>query len=855
MTVSIQQDTRFSSLDTATKQIMEALLDLPRTVRQDMDNQFQHLLRIEHLEHGKTRAAFMDHIRTQLDDHVCHSIIESVHFPTRTVRHDNIPEAHKQTFEWIFRDPIDDGKPWSNFAQWLETGDGIYWINGKVGSGKSTLMKFIVDHEKTSELLGAWAPGKSVETPTFFFWKNGHKDQRSQGGLLRSLLYDILRKYPALVPIVFPDVWTRNSELASHSVSSTLDPWSLTKLQKAFARLVVCKTIRVCFFIDGLDEYEGDHEELAAFFAQLSCTPNVKLCLSSRPWPAFQDTFRNHPGLRLQDLTCDDIRRFVNDKINGNSRMVLLRQREPERAAWFVQSLIWKAEGVFLWVTPVVKSLLKGLSHKNDLETLEKRLGSMPPDLEKLYSHMLSMIDSHDMKKGSELFQLFEVCGVNKDLELIYFASSREVAEVLSTKPVVSRQTVDEAQHVQFDSIVEEMSIYLQACCGGLIEIFLDDPDRSWRTGELTYIHRSVEEYLATPEIWSGILSHTSKSSWDPQTRLLKSSILCLRNSIWPGPESMEQSVNYVERHWCQLMDHIDDILDDGPVSYEDGTLILNNFDKAAADFALLGCWAQRYTEKFQRKLSHWSECIQQPALPRQGFVHLAAECQLWFCVKHLLENDPSLVSKLEVPLLAHILLSINPMFVNREGLDKTVQVVLSFSANPNEVFHGYSIWQYWVTFLHTVYRKGSHRSPMFETWRKVTIEMIKAGADLNIGCAGGRTVWLDLYQELQKGDELYTSRVSYENIWVGKLVIHSDEAWRRLEWDSHMHRLERKLFAGKESLSFEERHSLKAVIEDTFRDDDPKGTDEVLELIESLEAEQASGKSEVPIRERKLKG
>lgn len=37
-----------------------------------------------------------------------------------------------------------------SIAEWLESGSGVYWISGKAGSGKSTLMKHLFwDLEET----------------------------------------------------------------------------------------------------------------------------------------------------------------------------------------------------------------------------------------------------------------------------------------------------------------------------------------------------------------------------------------------------------------------------------------------------------------------------------------------------------------------------------------------------------------------------------------------------------------------------------------------------------------------------------------------------------------------------------
>jgi hypothetical protein len=65
--------------------------------------------------------------------------------------------------------------------------------------------------------------------------------------------------------------------------------WSLKKLMEIFKGLVKQTVVPLKFvlFIDGLDEYEGDHQELGKFFNSISCLPHVKICISSRPWVVF----------------------------------------------------------------------------------------------------------------------------------------------------------------------------------------------------------------------------------------------------------------------------------------------------------------------------------------------------------------------------------------------------------------------------------------------------------------------------------------------------------------------------------------------------------------------------------------
>lgn len=59
------------------------------------------------------------------------TLIQSLLFPFLKKRHDEIPKAHQETFEWLF-----DSQR-TGFKQWLETGQGVYWVNGLV-SGHDT---------------------------------------------------------------------------------------------------------------------------------------------------------------------------------------------------------------------------------------------------------------------------------------------------------------------------------------------------------------------------------------------------------------------------------------------------------------------------------------------------------------------------------------------------------------------------------------------------------------------------------------------------------------------------------------------------------------------------------------------
>ena len=74
-------------------------------------------------------------------------------FEELEARHQQIPVAYDRTYTWVFEEP-QGNREWSSFAKWLTGDESLYWITGKPGAGKSTLVKFIRQNERTKRLLG-----------------------------------------------------------------------------------------------------------------------------------------------------------------------------------------------------------------------------------------------------------------------------------------------------------------------------------------------------------------------------------------------------------------------------------------------------------------------------------------------------------------------------------------------------------------------------------------------------------------------------------------------------------------------------------------------------------------------------
>lgn len=62
-------------------------------------------------------------------------------------------KAYRNTFEWVYSDKISSTSEYKNWENWLHSDGHIFWIQGKAGSGKSTMMNYSANNPRTKEIL------------------------------------------------------------------------------------------------------------------------------------------------------------------------------------------------------------------------------------------------------------------------------------------------------------------------------------------------------------------------------------------------------------------------------------------------------------------------------------------------------------------------------------------------------------------------------------------------------------------------------------------------------------------------------------------------------------------------------
>ena len=608
------------------------------------------------------------------------ALLNSLRFEYMAQRQATVEPAHEQTFGWV----LDPSSP-VKFDDWLRFQDGIYWVMGKAGSGKSTLMKFLLNHMKTAESLSSWAGPKRLVTASFFFWNAGPSIQKSQEGLFRSLLYEILSQCPELTrTICSSKAKTFRPFVGEHG------SWTRQELWHAIAQLKdQCGArARFCFFIDGLDEYDGEPDHIVSVLESLRDWPDVKLCVSSRPYNEFRDAFGrpSDPQLALEDLTREDIKLYIQNTLEGNLRFKTLKARD-DRSQDLVQDIVEKAQWVFLWVRLVVGSLLTGLRNADRVSDLQKRLRDFPETLEKFFSHMIASIEPVYREQTAQAFKYALEADGPLSLITYSFLDEEDLDAVVTAplNPLTSQQIL---------SRQDDMRRRLNGRCKGLLEVvnissklLFTRPENSYvdqfETPKVVFHHRTVRDFLQTKDMQNMLLEHL-EPSFQPKSRICKALLAqlkaidhrALEGSPWLLREILRKLTYYARQ------------LEDG--THMSQSSLIDEVGRCVLKHAGILGWKRG----------------------RVDFLEFIVTRRLHLYISETLTTTTSLTRSEKSSLLDALLedffvLKVGPLvgtkminiFVTRADVEM-VDMLLNHGAQPNDEYKGSTVWEGFLFFL-----------------------------------------------------------------------------------------------------------------------------------------------------------
>jgi hypothetical protein len=481
------------------------------------------------------------------------AIMSSLYFTDMSARERAIDSPCNDTFNWIFDEQVTEWNHWRKehvcnlMSRWLEHEHGMFFIVGKAGSGKSTLMRFLVGHKKTRTLLHSWAEqhGCTLTICAHYFWCSGSQLQSSQEGLWRSILYAIAKEDRKLASAMFAK---RAGDDCKTLAQLRSQPWArnelISTLSLLVARLKVQK-VAVCLFIDGLDEYQGDEMMLITEPRHLLGSPYIKICASSRPRSLFEEAFGHEDyqwKLALHLLTRGDMVQLARTRLCEDEAFCKLVDRGDRRQD-FVTAITAKSQGVFLWTVLVVREMTREAHQAGTIDELKVRLDALPIELggEKgMYQRIVERSDPRYRKYMARLLLVMLEAGKYdvqwQDVHFLYY-DERDAA--FATRECLG---LDDKYRLAWDEKTEEAAIQppqskfdsidgtscrglflacYQECSGAHprgVNCQVHDTSlkedtrrrlRKWCPDFVDtndkmspqFLHRSVEEYLSLPEI------------------------------------------------------------------------------------------------------------------------------------------------------------------------------------------------------------------------------------------------------------------------------------------------------------------------------------------------------------------
>ncbi|KAF4825901.1 hypothetical protein CGCSCA5_v000377 [Colletotrichum siamense] len=366
---------------------------------------------------GKLSREIYDKLDSE--EKACEKLLKSLSYPRMNERKNSIPEKHNGSFEWVFKgldsdefstprcDSYNDcesgttslkslSDEWlrrkkvaeakrnqanANLLGWLQ-GErmGPFWVSGKPGSGKSTLVKSIMRDERTIDALRYWHPQPKIVA--HFLWKPGTLLQQNFKGLLCSVLHQVL------------SIDAGNStyllqKTPSLGLKKDETDWDIKELKQYILETFHFSGHFFLVLLDGLDELFEPHRginELFAFLDSLALERHVKLCISSRPEGVFQDRFSSYSLLRMQDVNYEDIFDYTLDFLNqlGLGSNHWMKQ-------FITSEIMGKADGVFIWAHLALQNVKNGVQEfDEEWDDIYNRIRELPGGIMELYKEMWS---------------------------------------------------------------------------------------------------------------------------------------------------------------------------------------------------------------------------------------------------------------------------------------------------------------------------------------------------------------------------------------------------------------------------------------------------------------------------------
>ncbi|PHH91794.1 hypothetical protein CDD83_10290 [Cordyceps sp. RAO-2017] len=518
----------------------------------------------------------------------------------------------------------------------------------------------------------------------------------------------------------------------------------LKDLRQTFERIADQSHIpaKFCFFIDGLDEYSGEEEEVVKILSFLFNWPHVKLCVSSRPRPVLEEKFvHSSHTLTVQDFTREDMKTYVRQRLQSNEKFKRLQASDPSSET-IIKQIAAQAQGVWLWVFLVTRELVHAVNRNEGLPMLRKILHQFPPDLEAYFQHIIEGIKPSFREEMAQIFLIT----IKEVQPLPLFAFSLLERESKSSDYAVEAPIAP----VSAEELSETYSTWkmrIQNRCGDLLMVD-DRPHPALDAGDskpallshpVDFLHRTVRDFLQ--DCYYKKLEEALVSPFDPLASLCKMTLFLLKGLPDARTDLRQKaSINGIVGLVDELLYYTHE-LEKGDRSLEPSLNgILDEVNRVNCHYA---------TRSIR---NHWTHARDSPPARghdeyREGgkcnFLALAVQARLVKYVRAKIQSDPRRAQKAGRPLLDYALrprrVTAISMPYHSEREDPSVdvemvQLLLEYGASPNQQVHlndGRTVWALFLLSCHESTNRDEASMALKNAWYQASELLIRHGAKM----------------------------------------------------------------------------------------------------------------------------